>query len=59
MVRHTSPIEHVLTYATFFALSLAVHMVVILGTRPRTDDAATAAPPAASSEDGDRTARPR
>ena len=34
MLRHSSPIETVLTYATFFAISLAVHMVVILGSRP-------------------------
>lgn len=31
MLRHTSPVERVLTYATFLAISLAIHMLVILG----------------------------
>ena len=34
MLRHSSPLERVLTYATFLTLSLAVHMIVVLGTRP-------------------------
>lgn len=33
MLRRASPVETVLTYATFLALSIAVHMVIILGTR--------------------------
>ena len=33
-MRDRSPVETVLTYATFVALSLAVHIVVILGNRP-------------------------
>jgi hypothetical protein len=33
VLRRSSPIEQVLTYATFFAISLAIHMVVILGDR--------------------------
>jgi hypothetical protein len=33
-VRDRSPIEKLLTYATFFSLSLVVHIVVILGNRP-------------------------
>lgn len=34
MLRQSSPVERVLTYATFLALSVALHMVAILGTRP-------------------------
>ncbi|MGE0709584.1 MAG: hypothetical protein AB7N76_20995 [Planctomycetota bacterium] len=33
MLRHSSPVERVLTYATFLSLSLALHMVAVLGTR--------------------------
>tara|TARA_B100000965_G_C19240330_1_gene604105 strand:- start:437 stop:631 length:195 start_codon:yes stop_codon:yes gene_type:complete len=33
VLRQNSPVERVLTYATFLSLSLAVHMIVILGTR--------------------------
>ncbi|MCW8142180.1 MAG: hypothetical protein KIT58_25000 [Planctomycetota bacterium] len=33
-MRDRSPVETVLTYATFMALSLALHIVVILGNRP-------------------------
>lgn len=33
-MRHRSPVETVLTYATFMALSLALHIAVILGNRP-------------------------
>ena len=32
-MRDRSPVETVLTYATFMALSLAVHVAVILGNR--------------------------
>lgn len=35
MLRDRSPIEALLTYATFFALSLALHLLVILGGRER------------------------
>lgn len=31
MLRRSSPIERVLTYAIFLAVSLAIHMVLILG----------------------------
>ena len=48
MVRHTtSKIETVLTYASFLALSIALHMIVILGGRPQEGDAL--APPAVES----------
>lgn len=33
-MRDRSPVETILRYATFLALSLAVHVVVILGDRP-------------------------
>ena len=39
MLRDRKPTDTLMTYATFFALSLAIHMVVILGGRPE------AAPP--------------
>ena len=41
MLRRSSPVAQVLTYATFFAISLAIHMVVILGN----DDRESAARP--------------
>lgn len=42
-MRHRSPVETVLTYATFMALSLAVHIAVILGNRPLDLDTASGA----------------
>lgn len=33
-MRAHSPLQTILTYATFFALSLAIHVVAILGNRP-------------------------
>ncbi len=45
-MRRSSILETALTYATFLTLSLAVHVVVILGKRPietlRQHEAATA-----------------
>lgn len=38
-MRHRSPVETILTYATFMALSLALHIAVILGNRPLDLDA--------------------
>lgn len=34
MRRDRSPLEVALSYATFFTLSLVIHMFVILGDRP-------------------------
>ena len=34
-MRTTSAVSQVMTYATFLSLSLAIHMVVILGSRSR------------------------
>lgn len=33
-MRVHSPLQTLLTYATFFALSLAIHVLAILGNRP-------------------------
>ena len=43
MLRHGNPAESVLVYATFFALSIAVHLIIILGTRTPPTDATTPA----------------
>lgn len=46
-MRDTSMIQTGLNYATFLSLSIALHVVVILGNRPLdtlTQDAAAAAP---------------
>jgi hypothetical protein len=58
-VRNTSIIQTALTYTTFLALSVALHVVVILGNRPldtmKTDqDSATAAPATAEDAPGKR-----
>ena len=46
MVRHTtSTLETVLTYASFLALSIALHMIVILGSRPEELEQAEAEKP--------------
>lgn len=57
-MRRTSMIETALTYATFLTLSIALHVVVILGNRPietlRLHEAASAPsqPEAAEVPDG-------
>ena len=51
MLRHDSPVERVLTYATFFAISLAIHMVVILGDR-KVPERSEAPPPAVETPRG-------
>jgi hypothetical protein len=38
MLRYSSPVERVLTYATFLTLSIALHMIVVLGTRTTTPE---------------------
>lgn len=38
-MRTTSAVSQVMTYATFLTLSLVIHMLVILGTRPRAEPA--------------------
>lgn len=50
MLRRNSPVTQVLTYATFFAISLAIHMVVIL----RDDGHESAARPAPTQPQGGR-----
>ena len=50
MLRQSSPIERVLTYATFLAISLAVHMVVILSDGAPPEH--SAAPPSPAVERG-------
>lgn len=44
-MRDRSPVETVLTYATFMALSLALHIAVILGNRPLDLEPSTGAEP--------------
>lgn len=51
MLRQGSPVERVLTYATFLAISLAIHMVVILGDRKPAEHSA-APPPVTRTERG-------
>lgn len=50
MLRQSSSVGRVLTYATFFALSLAIHMLVILGDRH--DSAPIAPPPSQATSTG-------
>lgn len=38
MLRRASAVETVLTYATFLAISIAIHLVIILGRPPTLPD---------------------
>ncbi|MCA8922585.1 MAG: hypothetical protein KDD82_12300 [Planctomycetes bacterium] len=42
-MRLHSTVQRLLVYATFITLSVALHMLVILGTRPASADAAAPA----------------
>ena len=51
MLRRASSVETVLTYATFLAISIAIHLVVILGRPPALGDKPW------KSQPGDKAAR--